>query len=118
MKKLDEIKYWQSKFRVLEDWTIEYIEKQESFRVLKDLSIEPIIYTGQVHLNGQDKEACICPWSTDEEEEPEDYILHELLHICMLEIENKETYKEQREAEELFVRDLCTVIYDKEIRST
>ena len=109
MKKLDEIKFWQSKFRILKDWTIERFDGQESFRVLEDFSIEPIIYTGQVHLNPKDKEACICPWSTDEEE-PEDYILHEILHICMMEIENKETYKERRDAEELFVRDLCTII--------
>jgi hypothetical protein len=116
---MEKIKYWQPKFRILKDWTIERIKEQESFQVLEDLSVEPVIYTGQVHLNAEDKEACICPWSTDGEKEPEDYILHELLHICMIEIENKKTYKEQRAAEELFVRDLCTVIYnDEEIRST
>jgi len=100
---MKKIKYWQSKFRILENWAI--------------TSEEDGKYTGQVHLNTEDKEACICPWDTNEEE-PEDYILHEILHICMIEIENKETYKEQREAEELFVQDLCTIIYnDEKIRS-
>jgi hypothetical protein len=94
MNRKDKIEYWQSKFRVLEDWSI-VIEEDGG-------------YKGQVHLNADDRKACVCPWES--EEEPEDYILHETLHICMIEIESGETYKERRRVEELFVQDLCTII--------
>ena len=89
------IEYWQSKFRILDEWTIVAQKDGE--------------YTGQVHLNASDKKAIICPWGVGKE--ADDYILHELLHICMSEIlYNRKPYREQREAEELFVQDLCNLI--------
>jgi hypothetical protein len=99
---MNKIEYWQSKFRILKGWSIVTEEGEE--------------YRGQVHLNADNRKAYVCPWES--EEEPEDYILHEILHICMIEIEKGETHKERRRAEELFVRDLCTIIYDEETKLT
>jgi len=87
----------QAKFRILKDWII-----------VRDNDGE---YTGQVHCNWKERKAVICPWGAGEE--PDDYILHEILHICMGEISyNQKLYKKRREAEELFVQDLCMMACD------
>jgi hypothetical protein len=83
---------WQSKFRILKDWTIVKQKDDE--------------YTGQVHCDWKARKAVICPWGSGEE--ADDYELHEILHICMGEIMYNR--KPRREAEELFVQDLCTLI--------
>lgn len=90
----EEVGHWQSKFKILKGWAIEYTKDDE--------------YTGQVHLDPSNKKADICPWGSGEE--ASDYILHELLHICMRCISDQNTYKKRREAEELFVQDLCIII--------
>ncbi len=90
------IKYWQSKFRILKEWKIVYQKDDE--------------YTGQVHCNWKARDAVICPWGSGEEST--DYILHEILHICMGEIlYNQKPYRKRRKAEELFVQDLCKVMF-------
>lgn len=89
--------YWKSKFRILKDWNISLCEDEDSE------------YTGQCCQNTKTKMAEIFPWGEGEEEK--DYIFHELVHICMADIRDKKPYKKRRESEELFVQDLCTIIF-------
>jgi hypothetical protein len=89
-----ELNYWKSKFRILDKWNI---------RLLDDDA-----YTGMCGFNIKTKAADIYPWGDNKE--AEDYILHELLHICMAELRSLKSYKKKREAEELFVQDLCSII--------
>ena len=89
------IEKYQSFFRVLKDWKIEY----------KDDGI----YYDQCATNANKKSAWIYPVSVDTDFN--DYIFHEILHICQTEI-RKGKYMDRREKEELFVQDLCKIMYE------
>jgi hypothetical protein len=90
-----EIDYWKSKFRILADWEILYDENTD--------------YTGRGHHVAKTKKAAIFPWGEGEQEE--DYIYHEILHICQCHLrylyETAADYKIWREAEEKYVQDVC-----------
>ena len=84
-----------SQFRILKDWKIAVEADGE--------------YKGQVHINVIDKVAIICPWELDSEQ-PKNYILHELLHVCLRAIICNMSISGRRKAEEEFVQDLCSLI--------
>jgi hypothetical protein len=54
-------------------------------------------------------------WARDSEPQPPDYILHEVLHAAVIAVVkiDKRKAKEQRQAEELLVQDLCSLIMSK-----
>ena len=93
----DEIIKWQKTFQFLQKWSIKY--------------------------NPNDSEKCKCfhnskryaeiyEWENKYEPvQPNDYVLHEILHICIREIEisKKENYKLGREVEEQFVQCVCDI---------
>lgn len=91
---IKDLYHWKRKFRILKDWNIELVNYDN--------------YTGTCGINNETKYAEIFPWGEGIEEK--DYLLHELIHICISHIESRKTYKERRTAEELFVQDLCLLI--------
>lgn len=99
-KHADQIARLQSNFRILEDW-IFILDPDET-------------YAGTCTFGFRDKEATIYPypWNDPDQEYPDEYLLHEMLHACIFII--KETrepdYLVSREKEELFVQDLCTLL--------
>lgn len=95
------IKEEQSKFRILKDWKISYEPNVE--------------YKGQSTNVAETKLGTIYEFDPKPgEQEPDDYIFHEILHACMRELKVGD-YHELREKEELFVQDLCQIIFpDKE----
>jgi len=95
VKYKEQIKLWQSKFRILKDWDIQYSDDND--------------WTGGCNFGTNKAE--IFPWGQGEV--PNDYIFHEIIHICLGAIRNNNTIKEKREAEELFVQDLCIIMGDK-----
>ncbi|MCK5615196.1 hypothetical protein KAR91_75735 [Candidatus Pacearchaeota archaeon] len=97
MNKQSEINRVQLLFRILDGWKIHWVEEEE--------------YKGHCCINEELKIADVYEYG---ENEPEDYIFHEIVHICMKEV-NHGIYKERREKEELFVQDLCTIIFGKRI---
>ena len=42
---------------------------------------------------------------------PEDFIFHEMCHVCMAVIRHMKAPKEKRQAEELFIQDLCVAMF-------
>ena len=91
-----EIQYWQSKFRVLKDWVIDF---------------EPdAIYKGQCCHDIKGQKAAIYEWGPNSQE-PDDYIFHEILHLAAAAAfkSDSASYAEEREKEETFVQDVCTV---------
>ena len=88
---MNEIKYWQSKFRILIDWDIKYEESSD--------------YVEQCNVNAEKKTAIIYPGKKS------DYIYHEILHICQAHLRHLwgGDYKIYREAEEQYVQDLCVI---------
>ncbi len=104
MTKEEEIKYWQSKFRILEGYIIEYDNKSE--------------YKGQTSLGTKKKCATIYAYG-ERGRTPKDYIFHEIQHICLAEIRKGKgcsKYSVRREKEEKYVQDLC-VIFKKFIKN-
>lgn len=101
MKPKKQIEYWQSKFRILQDWKIEYI-----------------LGTGRycsVTKNVKLRKAYIYPFRG---RPPKDYFLHEIIHLCVAEIKNGPCDKvyygmvdsSAYEKEEIFVQDLCQIM--------
>lgn len=100
------IAYWQSKFQILKNWKIEFDCKAK--------------YKSQCIHNALDKFAVIYDfeWS-DPNELPlkiqqSEYIFHEIIHICQAALrheQGKTGYLIGREAEELFVQNLCAIIF-------
>lgn len=84
-------------FNLLKDWTIEC-----------DLASE---YKGQCSFDPTTKRAVIYGWSGGKE--PDDYFLHEILHVLIKDVVYSHAttpYKVAREREELLVRDICKYI--------
>ena len=97
MNKQEEIEYWQSKFRILEGYNIEYENKAE--------------YKGQTSLGTKRKRAGIYAYGR-KGRVPKDYIFHEIQHICLAEIRKGKgcsKYSVRREKEEFYVQDLCQI---------
>ena len=93
----------QLKFRLLKGWKITYGDDGGGYR-------------GQCVKNTRDCIGNIYPWS-DTEEPPKDYFLHELMHmaIAAMQLDNKcIPYGIRRENEEIFVQDLCVLIFGEE----
>jgi hypothetical protein len=88
----DEIlKIIRCRFRILSNWTITLNSHPKGK------------YTDRVNWNNKDKVANIFPLTKGVDFE--DYILHEILHICQAEL-NRGSIKEKREKEELYIIDL------------
>lgn len=81
-------------FRILNKWKIEYIDDGK--------------YYDQCCTHHRKRIAGIYPISV--ETDIDDYVLHEILHICQKEL-RKGKYMDRREKEELFVQDLCQIIF-------
>ncbi len=90
----NEIKYWQSKFRILKDWEINYESKTE--------------YKQQCTAVAKTHRATIYAWGRGRRSK--DYIFHEILHICQKEITFYKEYKVRREKEEMYIQDLCQIM--------
>ena len=99
MKLQEEINELRQHFRILQGWEISLNNDSK--------------YKAQMCANVQKKMAVIYGWPDDEV--PEDYILHELMHICLRVIHHPKGYK--REAEELFIQDVCELWKQKNINS-
>lgn len=80
-----QIDKYQKKFRVLNDWKITFLNDGEHY--------------SQSSHNIKRKIAIIYPFF--EKKAPNDYILHEVLHIAFQEAQTS------REKEEMFVQDIC-----------
>lgn len=94
---LNKIKRLQAKFRILDEWRISYNARGER--------------KGQASINPETMNAEIYAWGDDDI--PDDYILHEILHICcryLMYVKSKGLYLVGREVEEAFVQDLCMLI--------
>ena len=89
------IKKYQSMFRILTKWKIEYIDDGT--------------YYDQCATHSTKRIAGIYPVSVNTDFD--DYVFHEILHICQTEI-RRGRYKDKREKEELFVQDLCKIMYE------
>ena len=85
---------------------------RKRFRILKNWSIhtesDPL-RSGHVHFNPKCRSAVIEGWAAGDTPEPADYILHELLHICLVEVRrmDKRKSKELRQIEEELIQDIC-----------
>ena len=90
---MDKIADLQSKFRLLNDWEICMEGYPE--------------HSGHCIVNLERKKAIIEIWHGDIEE-PDDYILHELLHIAIRAVQN-------RNNEEVLVQDICKIIQAEEV---
>lgn len=88
------IEFYQTHFRIICDYKIEYDYNSK--------------YKLQCNINFDKKEATIFGIDKfyNKEVDKEDYILHEILHICMKEILEETDYSKRREKEEMFVQDL------------
>jgi hypothetical protein len=87
------IKKYQPLFRILKDWKIKYEDDGK--------------YYDQCGTSyGKIRKASIYPVSM--ETDMDDYVYHEILHICQAEL-RKGKYPEKREKEEMFVQDLCVI---------
>lgn len=99
MKLQEDINEIRKHFRILEGWEI---------TLNKDSK-----YKAQQCSNVQTKMATIYDWPDDNV--PKDYILHELLHICLRAIHHSQGYL--RKEEEEFIQDLCEIWKQKDINS-
>jgi len=90
------IKKYQGEFRILEDWEINYEDDGK--------------YYDQCSFNNKTKKAAIYPFSPGKER-LDQYVFHEMLHICQCALRRGST-KERGEKEELLIQDLCK-IYDE-----
>jgi len=100
---LNLIKKYQSKFRILEKWKIDYDPNCE--------------YKSQCSLNRKRKQAVIYEFKIiDKDDDLENYIFHEMLHISFCELGNRHHYKnylEFREKEEILVQDITKIIEEE-----
>ena len=88
----DYIPKYQGLFRILEKWDIKYDDTD--------------IYGDQCHTSPTKRIAVIYPVTV--ETDIDDYVYHEMLHICQAELRRGD-YKKKREKEEMFVQDLCLI---------
>jgi hypothetical protein len=91
------INYWKRKFRILEDWKINYAPKAP--------------YKAQCCHNRKNKSSTIYAWP-DGKRIPEDYYFHEVLHVAFAAYRSSKKH----DREELLVQDLC-VIYGSNRRN-
>jgi hypothetical protein len=94
------INYWQGKFRLLQDWKIDYREDGSDGDLF-----------GQCSHNADRKVGAIYPFG--DESEPEDYFFHEILHmaICASQLNNLDLpYQVRRKNEEILVQDLSQIL--------
>lgn len=89
----EEIKRICSLFRVLKDWTVCYDEECD--------------YKGQCNVGEVNKLATIYAWGDLSPCAP-DYLFHEVLHIAF-----RAAKAQGRDGEELFIQDICKVVYGK-----
>ena len=91
----DELQQLRNKFRLLDNWDIRYVTDSK--------------YKGQVSINTETKRADIYSW-VNEEETPEDFLLHELLHIACR--ESKSADGDWHEKEEVLIQDICSIFLE------
>ena len=101
MELQDQINHIRRYFRVLEGWEIHF-NKESKCKC-------------QCVANPKTKTAVIydCDWNGGEV--PKDYVLHELLHICLREIHHEKGFKKKKE--ELFIQDLCDLLKTKNLNT-
>jgi len=98
-KRINKLK---SNFRLLKNWKITHYNDGR--------------YYAQCDWNKDKRIGIIYEYADNFDLEPDDYILHELLHLCFVEL-RKGRKKDgtrglrEREKEEIFVQDLCKLIY-------
>jgi hypothetical protein len=98
MKAEDRLANIVKKIRILSDWKIEYDSDSQ--------------YKGHCCKNVKTKKATVYTWYSDEKE-PEDYLVHEVLHIAMAQVIysfKHEHYEKAREKEELLIQDICKLM--------
>lgn len=86
------VKELKKRFRILDGWTI---------TMGSDKRLDGTPYTEECTVDMNQHTAVIYPWLINEQE-PSDYLLHEILHIAL------RVASIDREREELFTQDLCT----------
>jgi len=103
MTPLKQIRYWKKKISILKSWRIYFAPKA--------------VYKGQAHFSSKKKTGTIyglAEWRGDDGKRtsgmPKDYIFHELLHGAIREMQSKKKYRDGRNAEEMFVQDICKII--------
>lgn len=108
----EQIQYWKSKFTVLKDWDIRY--EEDSSRKIRNSDGGVALYK-----IANTMVAKIVPWRGSGEM-PEDYIFHEICHLvfsCIKKMGVNEylNYNEDDpDMEEITVRELCNIVFDKE----
>ena len=90
-----QIKKWKKKLRLLKGWKIVFNRRSK--------------YKGQCSIGMQGRKQIIYDWGYGKA--PKDYILHEMLHCCARIIREEKVYKLRRDKEEVFVQDLCLIIF-------
>ena len=86
------------------------------FRILKGWKVKQSYskkYFAQSSAFPKTKKATIYQWGDMyQEEQPVDYVLHEVLHACFRALlsMNRRKIKELRQAEELLVQDICSFL--------
>jgi len=85
---------YQNMFRILDKWKIVYEDDG--------------VYGDQCCHNGTKRIATIYPVTV--KTDMDDYVLHELLHICQCELRKKSKYLVKRKKEEMFIQDICKII--------
>jgi len=96
---IDAVKYWQSKFRGLKNWSIHYSSQD--------------VYKAQTSAFAPTRTATIYEYGMAEE--PADYFLHEMLHIAIKDLLNAvdtKPYTEWCAKEENLVQDICVIWND------
>ena len=77
-------------FRILNDWDIKMVKDKE--------------YAGQISINPKKKQAILYDWHGIA---PNDFYLHEILHVALRELRCTKINKAYREIEEQLVQDIC-----------
>ena len=94
------IKQLQNHFRILDGWQIRYVRSMK--------------YSAQTTIIPDKKKATIYHWHG--KNQPSDYLLHEVIHCAIRELLTRMNRKRIvgpiREAEEILVEDLCSLIVD------
>ncbi len=87
-----------------------FSETRQHFRILQDWVFTDgnnPQYFASINVHPSESKVVIYPYGDGE---PDDYVLHELLHICILalhRIKKNESHATYRESEEQFVQDVC-----------
>ncbi|MDD5649987.1 MAG: hypothetical protein PHF86_06165 [Candidatus Nanoarchaeia archaeon] len=99
MKEEEKLAALANNFRILSDWKIVYDSDSQ--------------YKGHCCKNVKTKKATVYAWYSDEKE-PEDYLVHEVLHIAIAQVIysfKHEHYEKAREKEELLIQDICKLMF-------